>query len=53
MTVASVPIAAAMRTGVWRNRAATTSANVYFPRFRSGSAIRNRTTGQPTSQPVE
>ena len=32
---------------------ATTSANVYLPRLRSGSAIRNITTGQPTSKPIE
>ena len=32
---------------------ATTSANVYLPRLRSGSATRKSTTGHPTSQPVE
>ena len=36
-----------------QSRYATTSANVYLPRLRSGSAIRNVTTGQPTSQPTE
>ena len=46
-------IAAAIHTGVCRRRSATTSAKVYFPRFRSGSAIRNSTTGHPTSHPVE
>ena len=30
-----------MRTGACRSRNATTSANVYLPRLRSGSAIRN------------
>ncbi len=46
------PIAAAMRTGVCRSRKATTSAKVNLPRFRSGSATRNMSAGQPTSQPV-
>ena len=38
--------------GVCRSLKATTSAPVYVPRFRSGSAIRNMSAGQPTSQPV-
>ena len=46
------PNAAAMRTGVCRSRNATTSAKVNLPRLRSGSAIRNISAGQPTSQPV-
>ena len=46
------PQAAAMRTGTWRSRNATTSAKVNLPRFLSGSAIRNISAGQPTSQPV-
>ena len=46
------PTADAMRTGTCRSRNATTSANVYLPRLRSGSAIRNISAGQPTSQPV-
>ena len=46
-------MADAMRTGFCRRRAATTSAKVYRPRLRSGSAMRNITTGQPTSQPTE
>ena len=50
---ASEPIAAAMRIGVCRSRDATTSAKVYRPRFRSGSAMRNITIGQPTSKPIE
>src|SRR6188474_3065420 len=50
---ASAPIDAAMRIGVARSRVASTSANVYRPRLRSGSAIRNITTGQPTRNPIE
>ena len=42
-----------MRTGACRSRNATTSENVYLPRFRSGSAIRNITIGQPTRKPIE
>jgi hypothetical protein len=42
-----------MRIGFARSRAARTSAKVYRPRFRSGSAIRNITTGQPTRKPIE
>ncbi len=51
-TVRMPPIAAAIRTGACCKRNATTSANVYLPRFRSGSATRNMSAGQPTSQPV-
>jgi len=51
-TVSTPPIAAAMRTGVCCSRNATTSAKVNLPRFRSGSATRNMSAGQPTSQPV-
>ena len=42
-----------MRTGTCRSRKATTSAKVYRPRFRSGSAIRNITIGHPTRKPIE
>ena len=44
--------AEAIRTGTWRRRKATTSANVNLPRFRTGSATRNISAGHPTSHPV-
>jgi hypothetical protein len=53
MTTDSVPTDAAMRTGRCLIRYETTSANVYLPRFRSGSAIRKSTIGQPTRNPIE
>ena len=49
----SVPQAARMRISFCERRNDATSANVYLPRLRSGSAIRNVTIGQPTSQPTE
>ena len=46
-------MAADTRTGVCFSLKLTTSAKVYLPRLRKGSAMRNSTTGHPTSQPVE
>ena len=50
---ARLPNAEATRTGACCRRNATTSVKVYVPRLRSGSAIRNITTGQPTRNPIE
>ena len=52
-TVTSEPQAARMRIGVWPRRNEATSAKVYLPRLRSGSAIRKVTIGQPTRKPTE
>ncbi len=45
-------MADATRTGFCLSRKATTSAKVYLPRLRSGSATRNIRAGHPTSHPV-
>lgn len=46
-------VPAAVRTGRWRIRYASTSPIVYLPEFRSGSATRSSATSQATRKPME
>ena len=53
METVTVDTAAAVRTGGWRIRKASTSAIVYLPELRSSSATRSRATSQATRNPIE